>query len=303
MKILLLSPNQINRYNWGHQLFRNEISRQTPVRYYGQGFKGFDPKLSVKEIIDKKCKWKPDVILTYGWRYSKDFKGLEEIDDIAKVHITVDYGRPAGIPKQNEFFKKNKYDLVFAITLNAWRLLRDNNVCDKIEMLPFSVDINKYKPLGMQKKDQILASFTARSDIYPNRAKVQQAAKQTGYPTVTKRIVHEKLIRCINSSKICLTSNNIFKSFSMRYTETMACGGFLLADEPEDMGYLGYVDQKHFVIYNDIPDLVHKIKYYMKHDTEREKIAKQGMKFVRKYHSSRKRVFVMLEIIKERLGL
>ena len=170
-------------------------------------------------------------------------------------------------------------------------------------MLPFSVDINKYKPLGMQKKDQILASFTARSDIYPNRAKVQQAAKQTGYPTVTKRIVHEKLIRCINSSKICLTSNNIFKSFSMRYTETMACGGFLLADEPEDMGYLGYVDQKHFVIYNDIPDLVHKIKYYMKHDTEREKIAKQGMKFVRKYHSSRKRVFVMLEIIKERLGL
>ena len=111
MKILLLSPNQINRYNWGHQLFRNSIGRQTPVRYYGPGFKGYNPALSVKEIIKHRCKWTPDVILTYGWRYSKDFKGLEEIDNIPKVHITVDYGRTAGIPKPNKFFKKNDYDL------------------------------------------------------------------------------------------------------------------------------------------------------------------------------------------------
>ena len=301
MKILLLSPNQIHRYNWGHQLFRNAIGRQTQTKYYGQGFPGFDQKLSVKEIIKKKCKWKPDVILTYGWRYSKDFQGLEEIDDIAKVHITVDYGRPQGIPKQNKFFKKNKYDLVFAITLNAHRLLTENKVCDKIQMLPFSVETNVYKPLGLEKKDQILAAFTARSDIYPNRTKVQVAAKQTGYPVVTKRIVQRKLIRSINLSKICLTSNNIFRSFSMRYTETMGCGGFLMADEPEDMQFLGYEDKKHFVVYDGMNDLRDKILYYMKHDAERNKIAKQGMKFVRKNHSCTKRVFEMLYTIEKEL--
>ena len=301
MKCLLLSPNQIKRYNWGHQLFRNEIGRQIKTVYYGLGFPDFNPDLSVDEIVKKHC---PDVnfILTYGWRYSKDFKGLGEID-IPKVHITVDYGRPKGIPKQNKFFKENKYDLVFAITLNAWRLLRENEVCDKIGMLPFSVDCSKYKSLGTSRKNQILASFTTRSDIYPNRLKVQKAARSTGYPVITKRIVHEKLIRAINKSKITLTSNNIFKSFSMRYTETMACGGFLLADEPEDMGYLGYEMNKHFVIYEGINDLKEKIKFYMNHDSERERIAKQGMDFVRERHSNKKRVSDMLKSIRREVGI
>lgn len=303
MKILLLSPNQLHRYNWGHQLFRNEIGKQTPVKYYGERFPGYNANLLVKQIINKKCEWTPDLILTYGWRYSLPFQGLGSITDIPKVHITVDYGRPEGIPLQNEFFSKNKYDLVFAITLNAERLLKKNNVCDNIQMLPFSVDTNVYKSMDVPKKNQILAAFTTRQDIYPNRTKAQIAARQTGYPVITKRVIQQKLINSINRSKICITSNNIFRSLSMRYTEVMACGGFLLADKPEDMEFLGFIDKKHFVVYNGMPDLKKKIKYYMTHDKMREKIAKQGMDFVRKNHSCTKRVHDMLHIINKELGI
>ncbi len=300
MKCLLLNPNQIKRYNWGHQLFRNEIGRQIDVDYYGVDFPHFNPEWNVKEIID--FYGKPDFILTYGWRYSKDFEGLSDVD-VPKVHITVDYGRPAGIPRQNTFFKENKYDLVFAITLNALNLLKKHKVCNMIHIIPFSVDCDIYKPLKLAKKDQILASFTTRTDIYPNRSKVQRAAKSTGYPVITERVVHKKLIRVINKSKITLTSNNIFKSFSMRYTETMACGGFLLADEPADMEFLGYVNKKHFVVYKGLNDLKDKIKFYMKNDSNREKITKQGMDFVRKTHNNQKRVADMLTIIKRELGI
>jgi glycosyltransferase involved in cell wall biosynthesis len=302
VKILILSPDQIHRYNWGHQLFRNEIGRQEQVIYWGEGFLNFNKQLTVLEVIEKYCPWKPDVILTYGWRYSIPFEGLGSIKDIAKVHITVDYVKTANIPAQNKFFKKNKYNLVFAITLNAWRLLKENNICDKIQILPFSVDINKYKFLNSIRKNQILAAFTSRSDIYPNRVKIQRAAKVLGYPVITKRIIHEKLIRTINTSKIILTSNNIFKSFSMRYTETMACGGFLLADKPDDMDFLGYINNVHFVLYDGIDDLKDKIKYYMLHDQEREKISKQGMNFVRESHSCKKRVYDMITVIKKELG-
>jgi len=301
MKILMLSPNQISRYNWGHQLFRDEFGRQTPTKYYGNGFLGFNSKLTVQQIIRNHCDWKPDLIMTYGWRYSKDFKGLGKINDIPKVHITVDYGRPEGIPIQNAFFKQNKYDLVFAITLNAWRLLRKNKVCDMIEISPFSVDTTKYVSLGLKKKDQVLAAFTTRSDIYPDRTKVQQIIKSMGYPVVTRRIVHQELIKSINRSKIIVTSNNIFRSVSMRYTETMSCGGFLLADEPEDMDFLGYIDGKHFVVYRDMRDLQRKIRYYMTHDRQREKIAKQGMEFVRETYSNEKRVQDMIKLMKQRL--
>jgi len=303
MKILFLNPNQINKYNWGHQLFRNEIGRQHNVLYYGEGFPGFNKEWPVKRIIKKRYKNdKPDLIMTYGWRYSKNFRGLGEID-IPKVHFVVDYGRPGGIPKQNKFMRRNQYDLLFSITQNAHRLLNENIPEILNFILPFSVDINVYKKINIKKEDIVLAAFNTRSDIYPNREKIQKALKQMGVRAITKKIVHQKLIHAINRCKITVTSNNIFRSLSMRYTETLACGGFLLANEPEDLKYLGFKDGKHLVIYNGINDFKEKVKFYMKNDSSREAICKQGMKFVRKNHSCKVRVQQMTDIIKSELQI
>lgn len=297
MKILFLSPNQIERYNWGHQLFRNEIGRQSETVYYGAGFPHFNPALNVKGIINKVC---PDVdlIMTYGWRYSKDFEGLGDVK-IPKAHIVVDYVETANIPAQNKFFKKNKYDLVFAITPRAEGLLKKNNVCDKVRVIPFSVDTNIYKKLKIKKERRILAAFTQRADIYPRRIKIQRMIKNMKIPIIGKRVIHKRLIQCINRCKITVTSNNIYNSLSMRYTETLACGGFLLADRPTDLDLIGLKDGKHLVIYNDINDLKDKIYYYLDHDKERQKIEQQGMNHVRKNHSCKKRVLEMLNHIRE----
>jgi len=298
MKILILSPNQIERYNWGHQLFRNEIGRQCDTVYYGEGYPNFQEN-NVKTIIKKYCPWNPDVILTYGWRYSRFFEGLGDIKNILKVHITVDYVETSNIPVQNSFFKQNKYDVVFAVTQRAANLLKTNRVCDHIEIIPFCADTNIYKKTNVIKKDQILASFTARKDIYPNRSKIQNIIKKMKIPIISKRIVHKKLVDCINSSKIIVTSNNIYKSLSMRYTETLACGGFLLADRPADLDFVGLKDGEHLVIYKNFKDLKRKIKYYMEHNDERTAIENAGMKFVRKNHSCKKRVSEMIQYINE----
>ena len=176
-------------------------------------------------------------------------------------------------------------------------------MCDKIKIIPFSVDTNVYKSLNLPLKNQILASFTTRNDIYPNRSKAQKMIKKMKIPIITKRVIHKKLIRCINSSKITLTSNNVFKSLSMRYTETLACGGFLLADRPEDLEFVGLKDGDHLVIYKNLDDLKRKIQYYLKPENEKERnrIAKQGMEFVRKNHSCKKRVNEMISYIHEEL--
>jgi spore maturation protein CgeB len=87
----------------------------------------------------------------------------------------------------------------------------------------------------------------------------------------------------------------------MRYTEVLACGGFLLADKPEDLEKLGYVDGKHLVIYKDLKDLENKIYYYLKHEKEREKIAKEGMKFVLQNHTTDIRVKEFTDIVNKEL--
>jgi glycosyltransferase involved in cell wall biosynthesis len=302
MKILFLSPNQIHRYNWGHQLFRNEIGKQHDVLYYGEKFPKFNKMWNVKQII-KRMNFSPDIIMTYGWRYSKDFEGLGQIKNIPKVHITVDYGRPSGIPLQNKLFAKNKYDLAFVISKNAYNLQVKNKVCDKIVIIPFSVDTNVYRPLGLKKKNKILAAYTRREDIYPNRIKARHILINAGFKVNVKRVVHGQLIKAINTSKITITSNNIFRSLSMRYTETLSCGGFLLADRPDDLDMVGLKDGVHLVIYKDLNDLVDKAKYYMSHNKERKRIEKRGMDFVRKNHSCKVRVKQMTQMIKEELGI
>jgi spore maturation protein CgeB len=89
----------------------------------------------------------------------------------------------------------------------------------------------------------------------------------------------------------------------MRYTETLSCGGFLLADRPDDLDMVGLKDGVHLVIYKDLNDLVDKAKYYMSHNKERKRIEKRGMDFVRKNHSCKLRVKQMTKMIKEELGI
>ncbi len=97
MNVLILSPNQISKYNWNHQLFRNEIGKSHNATYYGPGYPNYNSDLTVKEIIKLYYKKnKPDLIMTYGYRYSKSFKGIGEITQIPHIHLTVDYFPPTG---------------------------------------------------------------------------------------------------------------------------------------------------------------------------------------------------------------
>ena len=63
------------------------------------------------------------------------------------------------------------------------------------------------------------------------------------------------------------------------------------------MQELGFKDGKHLVIYRDMNDLRNKIKYYLKHEKEREAIAKNGMEFTRENHNNNIRVKEMLGFI------
>lgn len=298
MKILLLSPNQIGRYNWGHQLFRNEIGRQHDVLYYGEGYPNYDENLEVPQIVNK---YKPDILLTYCWKYAR-YRGIGRVKNIPKVHISMDYVGKY-LKSQNKFFADHKYDLVFGSATRTVSALKDNKVCERIRILPFSVDTNIYKKIDLPKINDVLVAFGTRLKYYAYRRKIQIILEEMGVKIITQWVIHEELVKAINESKIIPTSNNRWGGLSMRYTETLACGGFLLADKPRDLERLGYGDGKHLVIYDGLDDFKDKVIYYLKpeNEKEREEIARQGMEFVRKNHNNEVRVEEMTKIIIEEL--
>jgi len=309
MRILLLNPNYISRRNWGHQLFKNEFGRQHDVTYYGSGYKGFKNNLNVSQIL-KRLNKPFDIILIYESKYSRKFTGLGEIKSIPKVLIQIDYA--IGIPNYkgfantktiNSLIRENKPDLIFATSMSNVDAMKSSFDTNKIFFLPFSVDLNTYKNMNLKRTIDAMAVYSTRTNVYPNRRKVQVLIKKMGIKNFTKAVIHNEYVRKLNGSKIFVISNNINKRLSMKYTEAMACGAFVLADEPEDLDIQGFKRNEHLVLYKGLNDLKLKIQYYLKNNEERNEIAKRGMKFVRKNHSCSTRVKQFTEVVKRELGV
>ena len=304
MKILLLSPNQINRYNWGHQLFRDEIGKYHNVIYYGDGYKGFDGNYNALKVVEKYGPF--DLLMAYGLRYTLPFKNIGKIA-IPKCHVVIDlfpplYDYKGAMLNYKKFVEENKYDFFFYRQRSQENYLHQLGCNQPSFWLPFSVDISKYRNMNLNKIYDVLTSSTARQDVYPNRKKVDILISQMKLKCMRKKIIHQNYIQAINKSRICNISTNIFNSPNMKFTEFTACGSFVLSDKPDDFEELGFKDNYHLVLYKNIKDLRNKIEYYLKNKTEREAIAANGMNFTRKFHNNSKRIEILNKAFEEVIG-
>lgn len=85
-----------------------------------------------------------------------------------------------------------------------------------------------------------------------------------------------------------------------RHFEINACGSFQLSHYAE--GLEEYFDiGKEISIYSDIVDLIFKIKYYLRNESEREKIAQNGYNRFCKEHTSNNRVKYFYDYITSKL--
>jgi len=309
MRILLLNPNYITRPNWGHQLFKNEFAKHHDVTFYGPGYPGYDSNLNVKQILKRLGK-KFDIIFTYEVKYSKCFKGLGAITDIPKVHFQIDYA--INLPKYtmhantkniDKLIMINKPDLVFFSSQSNVDVLKASLGLEKVFILPFSVDIKKYRDMSLKRTIDAMAVYSSQINIYPNRLKVQNILNRMNVKSFTKRVLHNNYIIKLNQSKIFVMSGGLNKRLSMKFTEAMACGAMVLSDETEDLDIQGFKQGKHLILYNGLGDMKKKLLYYLKHDKERNTIARNGMEMVRKYHSCSRRVKQFTKIVERELTI
>lgn len=100
--------------------------------------------------------------------------------------------------------------------------------------------------------------------------------------------------RIYTKSKICLNIA-MKEDLNMRCFEVMGAGGFLLTDYVPYMEEL-FEDGKHCAIYRSLDEAVDKAKYYLSHDSEREKIAQAGFEEVMSKHTIDHRVNRILEV-------
>lgn len=300
MKILLLAWNRKKRYNWGHELFRRDLAKYHEVLFHGRNYY-CNKEILFPEIF--KFHGRPQVILTHVEHRERYFPvgsitELGNTSDILKVHYCGDYGSKDW-PLYNEHFERVKYNLIFVTDTQVLIDLKANKVSGKHYLLPLSVDTSTFFDQHFEKILDVSIPISLTEDC---RKQLSSFVKQLNVKTPTPQwVAKEAYVQRINESKIIVTCNKVYGEVGFKYTEVLACGTLLMASKPKDFDKLGYKDGEHLILYDGLKNLEDKIHYFLKHDQEREDIAKNGMRFVQKHHSNKIRIKEFTEIVEKEL--
>lgn len=97
---------------------------------------------------------------------------------------------------------------------------------------------------------------------------------------------------------LCPTIRNISTGIPLRSLDILACGAFLLSNfQPELAEW--FEDGKEVAMYSSMEEAYDKMKYYLAHDSEREKIAAAGYEIVKEEFNYKKQLSILLSDPKE----
>jgi len=302
--ILLIAWNRFRRKhpkgNVGHELFRRDLAKYHNVAFYGQQYLcNFRFDITLQQLFDKYGK--PDFIFTHAeHRAGTSPTGIfDELGktDILKVHYSGDYWKRSW-NSYDEHFRTVHYDIIFVPDSQILRDMEKRGMNDGQKLLlPLSVDTSVFYDRHLPKTLDVASPIGVPNQY---RKQLKDLIDSLDVRTATDRVFFDDYIKRLNESKIIVTNNSRSHHLSFKYTETLACGTLIMGDKPTDLDITGFRDGEHLILYDTFDDMERKIEYFLKHDDEREAIAKNGMEFVRKYHSNRVRVAEFTEMIRTR---
>lgn len=166
---------------------------------------------------------------------------------------------------------------------------------DRVYWLPLGADPEVHSPKTKDKLFEVGFVGSISSEVHRRRADLLNKINSE-VPVSYKRCFDEEMSLHFSQSKIVF-NNAIKNDLNMRVFEAMSIGSLLLTDMTVGNGQAEmFVDGEDYVVYND-ENIVEKVKYYLTHEEEREKIAKRGREIILRAHTYLHRVDELLDVV------
>lgn len=293
-------PGRIRkRIAWINALDRNHINRKM---------------VSLAERVQ------PDVaIITGGHRITASTVEILKKNGIKTVLWTIDAPRDF----QPIIDVAPMYDHIFCQGTEAIILL-DKECVSGAQWLPMACDPIEHRPvqLSEEEREHYGNDLAFVGSYYPSRAALfeELSCFDLGIwgPGWEKLDAKSKLRRCIkgahtppsewlkiySASKIILVAHYqdpsgrfpVYQA-SPRVFEAMACGAFTISDNQRDVFSL-FNDGEHLVRFDNIGELIDKIKFYIDNPGEKKDIAQRGREEVLNNHTYEHRIEKLLSYVK-----
>jgi len=194
---------------------------------------------------------------------------------------------------QERLLKSGLFDHIFLHTKNCVDTVISRNWAKpgQCSLLLLSFDENLHRKIPGTVKDIDLLFVGWLSERRKNILK--KISSQ--FNCLATAAYGEDLVRLANRAKIVLNIHaEDFRDTETRVFETLGCGSFLLS---EQLSSENPFSERELVQFENIEDLMEKIRYFLEHDEEREAIAEQGHASALKNHTYARRARQIIETI------
>jgi len=289
----------------------NKLFQYLPPAYEASRTKEKIQKMN-ESLMREAIQQKPDLIFIYkGETVHKEV--LSEVKNKTKAKIATwwvdDPFRYPEVIKCAELFD---YFFVF----DSYHIERLNNAgMRQVHFLPCACDSDVFRKIEMSEKERCFygSDISFVGDSNDRREEVLGAlvdynmkiwgtvwkkSKLRSYSPVKRNVLPDELNKIYNNSKININIHHMQSVYgtNSRTFEIASSGGFQLTDYKSDIRNLFKINSE-IVCYEDINELREKVKYYLKHDAEREKIAISGMERSRRDHTYLNRMREVIKIV------
>jgi spore maturation protein CgeB len=267
--------------NMGHYILRLEYPRD---------------KESIRKVNsimrDVVARYNPDLMLTVLIRDQLECEIIREISTQTDT-LTLNYFC-------DDDWKFNDFSRHWAPAFN-WVLTNAKSALPKYEQMgyknviyiPWGYNHSLYKKLKLPRIFDVTfvgQPHGSRREVVSELRKHDINVQAWGTGWENGRLSQLEMIKVFNQSKINLNLSETspvrgLNEVKARDVEVPGCGGFLITGAPIEEISEYYEVGEEVVHYESIPDLIHKIRYYLTHDDEREVIARAGYNKARTRHT------------------
>ena len=198
----------------------------------------------------------------------------------------------------HEYLRSQPFDFSFVAQrsyIESYQASGSRNV----HWLPLACCPDIHRPFDSEKTSDIVFAGRYKLAVHEKRRERLLKLSEKFSVSISDDVCREDMSRLCSTGKL-LFNSPIYDDVNMRVFEALAMGVPLLQDEKSEINGLFdlFQDGKHLIAYND-ENLLEKAGYYLKHDDEREAMAKYGLEEVLAKHTYLHRVDTILETVRK----
>ena len=154
------------------------------------------------------------------------------------------------------------------------------------------------KEVSSRKRIALIQALSPMVDVFGDPEWLQTGIQPSRFHPRTD--YYQQTPDIYRTSKINLNIEKVYNTSSInpRVVDAMMCGGFVLTERTDEVA-TAFQPDRELVLFDSLPELQEKVRYYLDHEQERKQIAMQGCAAVRSRQTLKQQLLKLLQCFDE----